>query len=371
MKQKIFPAILLIMSLLLSACGSAAGSDVPDSSTGTTANASSVMTTGTTAPNDSAIIDRLGVDYRENWRPYLMEFDVDTCDYWFIQEGDTYHAFFLANIKDGTDKGQHIAHATSTDFLNWEYQGIVLRGFGDGWDNRNLATGSVAKYGDTYYMLYTGHSTSAGGLGLAKSKDLYTWERVGDGPVIPSSRRYQGEYEGEKHICTILADPYIYPEAIDGYYYAYVNSWATDMPKNSRGCQLMFRSANLVDWEPYKIAILTEDLDRLETCQVWEHGGKWYMSFGGRRIDPQGDDFSDVESANYIYMADSFDGPYQKQDWSILSYPDATGPYIQKALTDPFGDPVMLVMSPWKGVLWPYSIQYGEKGEISFSVVYR
>ena len=66
MKQKIFPAILLIMSLLLSACGSAAGSDVPDSSTGTTANASSVMTTGTTAPSDSAIIDRLGVDYREN-----------------------------------------------------------------------------------------------------------------------------------------------------------------------------------------------------------------------------------------------------------------------------------------------------------------
>ncbi len=371
MKRNFLLAILLTLTLLLSACGPAAESDAPGSSNTSGFSAGTASTTGVAPRDDSAVVERLGVDYRENWRPYLMEFGVDTCDYWFIQEGDTYHAFFLVNIKEGEDKGQHIAHATSTDFLNWDYQGIVLRGFGDGWDDRNLATGSVVKRGDTYYMMYTGHSSTRGGMGLAKSSDLYTWERVGAEAVLPSSIRYKAEYEGTEHPCTILADPYIYPEAIDGYYYAYINSWAIDQPKNSRGCQLMFRSADLVEWEPYKIAILTDDLDRLETCQVWEHGGKWYMSFGGRRIDPEGDDFSDVESANYIYMADRFDGPYEKQEWSRLSYPDAAGPYIQKAMTDPFGDEVMLVMSPWKGVLWPYYIQYGEKGEISFRVVYR
>lgn len=314
-------------------------------------------------------------DYRQSYRDYLIHKPggLKSCDYWFIEEEGVYHAFYLEFQENtGNENEQTIGHLVSPDFLNWEYCGTVLRGYEkDAWPEKHLATGSVVKHDGRFYMLYTGHSCIRPGLGLAVSNDLYSWEKAGNGPVISSDIQYKAAYEGKTHICRIMADPYIYPEAIGGYYYAYVNSWAIDQPKNSRGCQLMFRSADLVEWEPYKIAILTDDLDRLETCQVWEHGGKWYMSFGGRRIDPEGDDFSDVESANYIYMADRFDGPYEKQEWSRLSYPDAAGPYIQKAMTDPFGDEVMLVMSPWKGVLWPYYIQYGEKGEISFRVVYR
>lgn len=374
MKRKFLWFVPLAASLLLSSCNSGTGS--VNTSKNTISVTPTVSVTDTVSQrDDSAIVSRLGVDYRENWKPYLITFDgLKTCDYWFIKSGDTYHAYFLVNNPDGADKGQHIAHATSTDFLNWSYQGIVLRGYDNkGWNDRNLATGSVAKYGDTYYMLYTGQSTKMGGIGVARSKDLNTWERIGDNqsPQISAGKTYTAEYNGVSHRCTILADPYIYPEAIDGYYYAYINSWASDQPKNSRGCQLMFRSKDMIQWEPYKIATLTDDLDRLETCQVWKHGDKWYMSFGGRRVDPNGGDFDDVESANYIYMADHFDGPYEKQEWSKLSYPSATGPYIQKALTDPFGDEVMLVMSPWKGVLWPYSITYGKEGKISFDVIFR
>ena len=312
------------------------------------------------------------VDYRQTYRDYLIHMPggLKSCDYWFIQEEGVYHAFYLESQENtGNENEQSIGHLVSSDFLNWDYCGTVLRGYEKGiWPERHLATGSVVKYGSRFYMLYTGHSCLLPGLGLAVSDDLYSWKKVGNGPVISGSAQYEAAYEGKTHICKIMADPYIYPQAIDGYYYAYVNSWAIDLPKNSRGCQLMFRSADLVHWESYKIAILTDNLDRLETCQVWERGGKWYMYFGGRRVNPTGGDFEDVESGNYIYMADCFDGPFLPQPWSSMEYHTNHYCYIQKQIKDPWGEDVALVMSPYDGVLWPYKILYGDQGEIRMTV---
>ena len=311
------------------------------------------------------------VDYRKTRRDFFIERPggLRSLDYWFFKEDETYHAFFLEDHKEIPERNYdfRIGHAVSSDFLNWKYEGTVLEGFTDGWDNRHLATGSVAKYKGEYYMMYTGHSTDRPGLGIAKSKDLYTWERVGDAPVIfELGRYYTAEYKGKEYRCRILADPYIYPEQIGGYFYAYVNSWAVDMPYNNRGCQLMFRSDNMIDWQVYKIAIITDDLDRLETAQVWEHNGKWYMSFGGCFIDKEKGGFANLWNDNFVYMADSFDGPYEKQKWSRLVYDGAAGrPYTQKQIKDPFENDVMLASAPYEGVLWPYKIIYAEDGSIS------
>ncbi len=321
--------------------------------------------------NTGHTLGNVDLDYRKNRRDFLIERpgDLRSLDYWFYEEDGVYHAFFLEDHKEFEDRANdlRIGHSVSTDFLNWEYKGTVLEGYTDGWDDLHLATGSVAKLGDTYYMMYTGHSTARPGLGLAKSKNLYTWERVGDSPVIfEFGRYYKAEYKSKEYNVRILADPYIYPEKIDGYFYAYVNSWAVDMPVNNRGCQMMFRSKNMIDWEPYKIAIITDDLDRLETAQVWEHNGKWYMSFGGCYVDPKKGGFANLWNDNFVYMADSFDGPYEKQSWSRLAYKDASHrPYTQKQIKDPFGDDVMLASAPYEGVLWPYKIVYAEDGSIS------
>ena len=141
------------------------------------------------------------------------------------------------------------------------------------------------------------------------------------------------------------------------------------MPYNSRGCQLMFRSQNLIDWEPYKIAILTDDLDRQETAQVWEHNGKWYMSFGGCFIDPEKGGFANLWHDNFVYMSDNFDGPYEKQEWSRLIYKGAAAAaYTQKQIKDPFGDDVMLASSPYSGVLWAYKINYADDGSVSLEL---
>ena len=320
--------------------------------------------------NTGHTLGNVDLDYRKNRRDFLIKRpgDLRSLDYWFYEEDGVYHAFFLEDHKEFEDRANdlRIGHSVSTDFLNWEYKGTVLEGYTDGWDDLHLATGSVAKYIGEYYMMYTGHSTTHAGMGLAKSKDLYTWERVGDEPVISAKTYYTAKYKGEDYRVRILADPYIYPERIDGYFYVFINSWAVDMPVNNRGCQMMFRSKNMIDWEPYKIAIITDDLDRLETAQVWEHNGKWYMSFGGCYVDPKKGGFANLWNDNFVYMADSFDGPYEKQSWSRLAYKDAAHrPYIQKQIKDPFGDDVMLASAPYEGVLWPYKIVYAEDGSIS------
>ena len=314
--------------------------------------------------------DLPSVDYRDSVGDYLIEKPggLKTMDYWFFEEMGVYHAYFLEIMPSTPERANdfRIGHAVSEDFLNWKYEGTVLDGYTDGWDDRHLATGSVAKLGDTYYMMYTGHSSHDAGMGLAKSKDLYTWERVGEGPVISSRTYYTAEYKGKEYRVRILADPYIYPEKIDGYFYVLINSWAVDMPYNNRGCQLMFRSKNMLDWEPYKIAIVTDDLDRLETAQMWEHNGKWYMSFGGCYVDPEKGGFNNLWHDNFVYMADRFDGPYEKQEWSRLVYEGAaTSPYTQKQIKDPYGDDVMLASAPYNGVLWPYKIVYGEDGSVA------
>ena len=113
-------------------------------------------------------------DYRENCRDYLIERpgDLNSMDYWFFEENGVYHAYFL-EIMPQTPQRKYdfrIGHAVYCDFLNWKYEGTVLDGYTDGWDNLHLATGSVAKLGDTYYMMYTGHATDRPGLGIAKSK---------------------------------------------------------------------------------------------------------------------------------------------------------------------------------------------------------
>ena len=152
MKKRMVISLLAAVALL-SACnngmeGGSSNTSLPDVPSNTTAAVQSSESEDDTLE----IVAKLGVDYRENWSAYLMKFDeVLTCDYWFIKEGDTYHAFFLEVPRKGEFDvtQQNIGHAVSTDFLNWEYKGTVLKGYkADGkWPERQLTTGSVERAG--------------------------------------------------------------------------------------------------------------------------------------------------------------------------------------------------------------------------------
>jgi len=300
-------------------------------------------------------------------------------DSWYcIDQNNVYHSYFLEYGCDEPPEfiwsRQRIGHVVSEDMYHWTYCGKALKPEPDSWDNLDLATGSVVRYNDLWYMLYTGQGDTVKGLGLAVSRDLYTWERVGNGPVISLDILYPFPYEGKTVRVLPLADPYIYPEPIDGVYYIFVNSWAEGYPLNHRAVQAIFTTRDFQTFISHKIPFIGE-CDRMETAQVWEHDGRFYMNTGcasvvlDRDCDiMSGELFSHIKSGssyNGIFVADRIDGPYKPA--GELKYPQVQTSgclYISKVLRAPDGKDVLLINNIPNGVVGPFEVLYPEDGGI-------
>jgi beta-fructofuranosidase len=127
--------------------------------------------------------------------------DLWVWDSWVADDGDAYHLFFLQAARTlGDPRLRHgaatIGHATSRDLVDWDYQGEALGPVRDGWDDRALWTGSVARGDDGIWRLYYTAISRAGQpvydqrIGLAESDDLVRWRRVGDGPLLEADPRW-------------------------------------------------------------------------------------------------------------------------------------------------------------------------------------
>lgn len=292
-------------------------------------------------------------------------------DSWYCKDEDTYHAFFLQYPFDGDPAGiwtrQTCGHMSSKDLINWEYHGTVLAPEAGHWNDRGIATGSVVKHNGMWYMIYTGGSDCGqSGLAVAASRDLMTWERVGDGPQIPTGVSYPIDFDGETVGCIPLADPFIFPKAIDGKYYIFINSHFEGRPENKHGMTSVFTTEDFVSFKPHKVAVL-EDCERMETVGIWEHNGKYYMYAGlvHYTYDENGT-FKQVNS-NHVYVSDKIDGPYVYGSELKFPHEDAVGgkrPYIAKVLIDPEGREVMLANVIPNGAVGPYGIIYLDNGGI-------
>lgn len=89
--------------------------------------------------------------------------------------------------------------ATSTDGLRWNWDGRVLAASAKGWDKATARLTTAFRSGDEWVGLYDGASDISENYeercGMARSRDLRTWERIGSGPTIgsaggPGSVRY-------------------------------------------------------------------------------------------------------------------------------------------------------------------------------------
>lgn len=296
-------------------------------------------------------------------------------DSWYAKDGDTYHAFFLEYPMDGDPEGiwsrQTVGHMTSKDLISWEYHGTVLKAEPGLWNDKGIATGSVVRHNGMWYMLYTGNSECGrGGLGVARSRDLMEWERVGSGPQIKTGVSYPVEYNGGTAGCIPLADPYIYPEPVEGKYYIFINSHLEGRGENKHGMTGVFTTEDFVTFTPHRVAVL-EECERMETVAVWKHGEKFYMYAGivTHILDENGK-FIRQQNNNYIYTADSLTGPYVRRAEIKFPYEEAVGgksPYIVKVLCDPAGREVMLANVIPNGAVGPYGITYRDDGGLELS----
>ncbi|MBQ7976668.1 MAG: hypothetical protein IJ300_13375 [Clostridia bacterium] len=303
-------------------------------------------------------------------------------DSWYCKEGNTYHTFFLQCKERGCP--QSCGHMTSTDLINWKYEGIVLEPKPGTWYDKTIATGSVAKYNGSWYMLFTGHSSETdkgealGGIGVAVSDDLMTWEVMGDDPVIKRCWQataygigYPCEYEGKTVTCYPLADPYVYPEPINGEYYIFINSYAAEYPINHRGGTAIFKTRDFLKFEPYKFAVI-DSCDRMETVQVWEHNGRYYMYSGCVAMKIDENDATKLGkqiNTNMIFVSDNIDGPYTSLQTLNLpknpAFPDGK-PYILKVFNSPEKKEIMMMNNIPYGVEGPFPVHYTPEGKVEF-----
>jgi beta-xylosidase len=72
----------------------------------------------------------------------------------------------------------YFGHAVSTDLINWEVKEPVLQTKEGEWDEYQVWAPHVIYHEGEYWMFYTGvNNNVAQAIGLAKSRDLYHWER--------------------------------------------------------------------------------------------------------------------------------------------------------------------------------------------------
>jgi len=302
-----------------------------------------------------------------------------TNDNWFAQSGDTYHVFYLQaprciGIENRWTTGARLAqigHATSHDLANWTDQGPVVVPVPGSWIEA-LATGSVARFQGKWYMVFTVNAGKPG-VALAESDDLMTWKLVGDGPVAPR-QEYTGVWQGQPLQWRPCADPYLYPEPLEGWMTLVINAQVVGAPVAESGCLATLRSRDLRTWEPGPVLLYPQSIERLETPQLWSHGDRWYLYFGAAHDQPAistrwqatvPEALKTHRRVNCFYLADRWDGPYRPlpgQWWLDQLAPDCWG-YIHKVLRGPDGHDVMITTADMR-VSPAYRVVYGADGSL-------
>ncbi len=286
--------------------------------------------------------------------------DMLSWDYWFAvdQDAKTYHAFYLQYPVKADQKKRHgyqwVGHAVSKDLRNWRTVEDALKPIPETFNDRGIATGSVVSGDDgEWYMWFTSGGTKKGGIALAVSHDLTNWKKRPESLIERDT--IHAEWQGKTYEGKILADPYVHPEKIEGFYWLTINTHILNPPaKMNKGAVLMMKSKDLKKWVPHKFVAYPGTFDRCETTQTWEHNGKWYLFFGG----------AGGPGGNQIYMADSFDGPYKEQSWSRMTLPDGTRFYIGKHIQAFDGKEYFLAGLNYSALSKPYLISYGADGRV-------
>jgi hypothetical protein len=296
----------------------------------------------------------------------------DSWDFWYAKRGNTFYSFYLQCPQNAPQRfgPSTVGLATSPDLIHWTEYGEVLRANPPGmWNDAWVATGSVWWQVDHWRMLFTGQTyTGTRGLGLATSPDLMHWTRVGNKPVmmnyepfvVPTSPYWQsrGFVAGTPLVHTLLADPYVYPEPIDGKLYMVGNSIFDLEPMTTRGCISLWRSDDGLVWNEVGIVSAEHIYDENEAPKIWKHGDRWYLVFGAARAQP-------MYRATLVFTAPTIYGPFEPSPSPQLFLPDTPGWfYVAKVETNAYGQDILL--GDVGGTLsHPYSILYEPDGSLT------
>jgi beta-fructofuranosidase len=201
-------------------------------------------------------------------------------DSWYVVDGATRHAFYLAAPKSlGDPDLRHsnavVAHSTSTDLVSWTpEQDALAPGESGRFDDLATWTGSVIKHDGVWHLFYTGiatpHAHNLQRIGHATSPDLTSWTRVSDGPISTADPRW---YSTIATADEPWRDPWVFE--LDGLWHMLITARDLD----GLGTIGHATSPDLETWTTLEPLATKSGFTQLEVPQVIEIDGKWMLVF--------------------------------------------------------------------------------------------
>jgi beta-fructofuranosidase len=229
------------------------------------------------------------------WKDGLGDVDV-------IAHAGVLHAFYLS-----IPSHDRVGHLVSEDGLNWkEAPAAIYTGDPGAFDDDQIWTMGVFAHGGSFFMLYTGVSMKERGkeqrVGLATSKDLFTWKKEPRNPVVCADARWYEAVVDEKHRVD-WRDPWVFVE--DGVMHGVIAARANWGPENRRGCAGYFVSRDGKKWEVKPPVCVPGNVYDFETPAIAKIKGRYYMTgIGGKE--------SGAASTSVYRVADRLEGPYRR-----------------------------------------------------------
>jgi beta-fructofuranosidase len=214
-------------------------------------------------------------------------------DFWFAQDGDDVHVFFLHAPRALGDpelrhRNARIGHAVSRDLRAWE---LLPPALGPGppgaFDELATWTGSVLRHDRRWYLFYTGLSSGEDGavqrIGLATSDDLVRWDRL-DQPVLEADPRWY-EKVGPDTREEAWRDPWVCWDEESRRFHMLITARANHGPSDGRGVIGHAWSPDLRRWEPGPPLSQPGEFVHLEVPQLVHLHGRWRILFSAWRQD--------------------------------------------------------------------------------------
>ncbi len=213
-------------------------------------------------------------------------------DFWFAEDGDHVHLFFLHAPRDiGHPDLRHsharVGHAVSRDLRTWHVLPTALSpGPPGAFDDLATWTGSTLEVDGRWHMLYTGISTREDGavqrIGLATSDDLTRWEK--QGVLLEADRRWYEKLDADTRE-EAWRDPWVFRDAGSRSFHVLVTARANHGPVDGRGVIGHAWSADLRSWEVGPPVSQPGEFHHLEVPQLVHLGGAWRILFSAQHRD--------------------------------------------------------------------------------------
>lgn len=238
----------------------------------------------------------------------------------FIYYKGRYHLFYQYNPYDVVWDNMHWGHATTTDFVQWEYLPVALAN--DRWyDANGCFSGSAIEKDGKLYLMYTGHVDPNLGFDrieseiferqcIAVSKDGVNFDKVKENPVIDERILPEGYC-----ICD-FRDPKVFEK--DGKYYAVL----AVRNKKRRGEIILFSSDDLLTWEFHSSIYQSKDEENilLECPDLFSIDGKDVLLFSVMPCDPLYAKQIQNHTAYFIGKLDLEKGKFFVEQKGLLDY---------------------------------------------------